>query len=150
MRNDQLLSFAAEVMNEIVIERLAQRLFKCPFDQQLFDSILGLRLHLCGAHRSEISRLHRVACQSAADNTERPKKLYCCPQCDFVVPDPSDESPTSEIINHIRVEYPNVGMGFAVSSDEELIDGYMAQRGSIGNSFCDPNAVLVEAGDSSC
>ena len=129
-------------MNEVVIERLARRLLKCPFDQQLFDSALGLRLHLCEAHRTEIARPHRVACQSATKNTERPKQLYCCPHCDFVVPDPFDGSPTSEIINHIRAKHSNpdsvesVGLGFAVSSDEELIDGYMEQQGSIERRAC--------------
>src|SRR5437660_3975654 len=129
-------------MNEIVIERLARRLLKCPFDQQLFDSDLSLRLHLCDAHRTEISRAHRVACQTATENNERPKRLYCCPHCDFVVPDPSDENPLSAILNHIRIEHPNpnpfepVKSSFAVSKDEELIDGYMEQQGSIERRAC--------------
>src|SRR5437667_4772317 len=94
-------------MNKIVIERLAQRLLKCPFDQQLFDSAFSLRLHLCDAHRTEISRSHRVACQGSAENTERPKQLYCCPHCEFVVPEPSCQNPHDSIINHIRTEHPN-------------------------------------------
>ena len=123
-------------MSEIVIERLARSLVKCPFDQQLFYSSLGLRLHLCDAHRTEISRLHPVACQTGDRNTERPRQLYCCPHCDFVVPDPFDGSPTSEIINHIRGEHANVRLSFAVSSDEELIDGHIEQRGSVERRAC--------------
>lgn len=129
-------------MNEIVIERLAQRLHKCPFDQQLFDSALGLRLHLCAAHPAEISRPHRVACQAPSDNAERPRQLYCCPHCDFVVPDPFDQSPVSAILDHVQAEHrsPNpcepVRLGFAVSTDEELIDGYVEQQGSIDWRAC--------------
>jgi hypothetical protein len=129
-------------MNEIVIERLARRLQKCPFDQQLFNSALSLRLHLVAAHSVEISRPHRVACQTTAANTERPRQLYCCPHCDFVVPEPSSENPLSGILNHIRAEHPNpntfepVRLSFAVSTDEELIDGYMEQQGSIERRAC--------------
>lgn len=129
-------------MNEIAIERLARRLLKCPFDQRLFDSDLSLRLHLCDAHRKEISRPHRVACQTATGNTERPKQLYCCPHCDFVVPEPSAENPLTGILNHIRAEHPNpdpfepVRLSFAVSTDEELIDGYLEQQGSIERRAC--------------
>ncbi|MBI2926618.1 MAG: hypothetical protein HYY24_13060 [Verrucomicrobia bacterium] len=128
-------------MNEIVIERLARRLLKCPFDGELFDSALGLRLHLCDAHRTQISRPHRVACQASPENTERPRQLYCCPHCDFVVPEPSDQNPHSGIVNHLRAEHPNpfgpVQVSFAVSSDEELIDGYMEQQGSIERRACE-------------
>ncbi len=129
-------------MNEIVIERLARRLLKCPFGGELFDSALSLRLHLCDAHRAEISRPHRVACQSADESTDRPRQLYCCPHCEFVVPEPSDQNPHDRIINHIRAEHPNpnpfepIRLHFALSSDEELIDGYMEQQGSIERRAC--------------
>jgi hypothetical protein len=129
-------------MNEIIIERLARRLLKCPFDQQLFDSAFGLRKHLCDEHRAQISRPHRVACQTDTRNTERPKQLYCCPHCDFVVPEPSYQNPHSGIVNHIRAEHPNPNqfepteLSFAVSKDEELIDGYMEQQGSIERRAC--------------
>src|SRR6266480_3205784 len=129
-------------MNEIVIDQLARRLQKCPFDGALFDPDLRLRLHLCDAHKTQISRPHRVACQTAAENAERPKQLYCCPHCDYVVPDSFDGSPTSEVSNHIRAKHRNpnsveqVGLSFAVSTDEELIDGYMEQEGSIERRAC--------------
>jgi hypothetical protein len=146
--------------------RLARRLLKCPFDQQLFDSALGLRLHLYGAHRTEISRPHRVACQRSSENVERPRQLYCCPHCDFAVPDPSWSNPTSEMIEHVRSEHPGpdpcvpVWLSFAVSTDEELIDGYMEQSGSIERRACaregciticaDDDSVALHWGEEHC
>jgi len=129
-------------MNEIIIERLARRLLKCPFDGELFDSALCFRLHLCNDHRTQISRPHRVACQADTQNTERPKQLYCCPHCDFVVPEPSYQNPHSGIGNHIQAKHPNPNqfeptkVSFTVSTDEELIDGYMEQQGSIERRAC--------------
>src|SRR6266571_2260130 len=95
-------------MSETVIERLARRLSKCPFDQELFDSgklALSLRLHLCEAHVAEICLPHRIARPPDSDLGERPRKLYCCPLCDFAVPNPGVENPLSAIINHIEVEH---------------------------------------------
>jgi hypothetical protein len=129
-------------MNEIIIERLARRLLKCSFDGELFDSALSFRLHLCNDHRTQISRPHRVACQADTQNTERPKQLYCCPHCDFVVPEPSYQNPHSGIGNHIQAKHPNPNqfeptkVSFTVSTDEELIDGYMEQQGSIERRAC--------------
>lgn len=126
---------------EEVSKRLARRLLKCPFDQQLFDSDLSLRLHLCDAHRQDISRPHRVACQVAAENTERPKRLKCCPHCDFVVADFPDQRPQVGMFHHIRDEHHSnpfepVQVSFRVSEDEEVIDGYMEQQGSIERRAC--------------
>src|SRR5690242_8944613 len=125
----------------IFIERLAQRLLRCPFDEVLFGSALGLRLHLCDTHRLQISRPHRVARHSVV-REQRPRQLYCCPHCDFVVPDTLEQSPLSEILNHIRAEHPNpnpfepVSLSFAVSTDEELIDGYMESLESVERRAC--------------
>ncbi len=67
---------------------------------------------------------------------------FTAAHCDFVVPDPSSDNALSGILNHIRFEHPNSNpveparMSFAVSTDEELIDGYMEQQGSIERRAC--------------
>ncbi len=122
-------------MNEAVFENLAKHIFKCPCCAGIFESQLGLRLHLCGSHVTEICRHYRVPRQTSLDGTERPEKLYLCGQCfQYVVPETFGRNPISEIESHIRAEHPNPSgptqIKLAVSEDTTLIDQFVDQQAS--------------------
>src|SRR5437867_3699133 len=130
-------------MSEIVIERLARRLCKCPFDEELFDSgnsALSLRLHLSEMHSADICQPDVVARPATANAAERPRRLCCCHHCGFIAPDPGDENPITLIDNHIRTEHPNpvgpVQIRFRISEDETVIDKFMEQQGSVEVCVC--------------
>ena len=130
-------------MSEIVIERLARRLLKCPFDQELFDSAksaLSLRVHLCEAHGAEICRSHRIVRRQASDPADRPRRLYCCLDCDFAVPEGGDGNPQTGMYNHIRAEHPNprgpVQFRFRTTEDETVIDNFVNELESFEVSIC--------------
>src|SRR5437016_1348576 len=120
-------------MGGTVIERLARRLRRCPFDQELFDrtnSALQLRLHLREAHSNEICPTHRIARLSSSEPEERPTKLYCCRDCDFATPY------FTEVVSHIQTEHPDprggpAHIGFRISEDETVIDTFMERRESV-------------------
>ena len=127
-------------MNDLVIERFARRLLKCPFDQQIFDSsnsALDLRLHLGKAHAGDISQHHRVRRTAGDEPIERPVVLYCCPRCEFVAP-PGD--PLGSITRHITAKHPKphgpVAISFRISKDEDVIGNFVEQQGSIEVCVC--------------
>jgi len=135
-------------MRDSVIECLAQRLVKCPFDGQLFDSsnsALGLRLHLCESHAGEIFQPHRITRRQPFDSGDRPRKLYCCVDCDFAAP-PGDA--IASITQHITAEHPNPRgptiISFRTSEDEDLIDRFVEQQGTIEVHICSyPNCSQI-------
>lgn len=128
-------------MSEIVIARLAKRLLKCPFDGDIFDSSLGLRVHLCETHGAQICQQIRLMRPDSVEcSEERPNRLYCCPQCDFAIPERSYPSATTERGQHIKDRHRNpsgpTSIGFRTSEDESLIDGFMESQQSIAACAC--------------
>jgi hypothetical protein len=124
-----------EVVDAIVIERLARRLLKCPFDQELFNLPLLLRLHLSERHETEICRRCSVPRQSHLQGIERPETIYLCGHClNFVVPEAGDGRGVGEMERHIGAEHPNPGgpieLRFFVSKDTTLIDRLVEQESS--------------------
>lgn len=125
---------------ESVIECLAQRLHKCPFDQQFFDSsnsVLGLRLHLCESHAGEICQSHRISRPEPFDSGDRPRRLYCCLHCDFAA---APGNAIASIIQYITTEHPNSQgpaiISFRTSEDEDVIDRFVDQQGTIEVRIC--------------
>jgi hypothetical protein len=120
-------------MNEIDLKRFAECLWKCPFDNELFDSYLSFWSHLCELHGSDICQRHPVKGELSLGDIERPRKLTFCGHCfDFVVPSAPDRYPASEIDRHIQEQHPNpVGpreLKISISTDPKLIDRFMEQE----------------------
>lgn len=120
-------------MSEIDLKGLAERLWKCPFDNEVFDSSLSLWSHLCELHGRDIWQLHQVKGQVFLGDIERPEKLTFCGHCfDFVVPSAPGRHPITEIDQHIREQHPNPSgprkLTISVSTDSKLIDLFMRQQ----------------------
>ncbi|MDO8542659.1 MAG: hypothetical protein Q7S40_19640 [Opitutaceae bacterium] len=114
-------------MDEMIWAPLASRLLKCPLDDQLFDSSIGLRLHLCESHAERICRHNRVPRQVALQEIEIPEKLFLCGHCGFIVP--AAEHGDSGMVRHIRAAHPNpfgaIQVKFSVSTDSTLIEQFV-------------------------
>ena len=127
------MNSATDEISEKVLERLAKRLWKCPFDQVVFDSALTLRLHLVESHPRDICQRRRLPQQAALGDIERPTKLSFCGHClGFAVPDASDRNAISEIARHIRNQHPNplgpAELTLKVTFDPALIQQVMEEQ----------------------
>ena len=127
------MNSATDDISENVLERLAKRLWKCPFDQKLFNSPSRLRLHLVESHEGDICQRRRLPQQVPLGNVENPTKLTFCGHClDCMVPDAPDRHPVSEIARHIREKHPNpLGpsvMTFTITTDSTLIRQLMDEQ----------------------
>lgn len=116
-------------MNERVLERLAERLQKCPIDEQLFASGLPIRLHLAETHSVAVSRRHRIAAPTQIHY--RPETLFLCGHC-MAFAAPSETNPISEIADHIKNEHPNtegpISLRISVPTDSTLIDSFLENQ----------------------
>lgn len=121
-------------MSDDILNRLARRLLKCPFDSELFDSQSELGTHLSASHGAQICKRHRVPRLEPVEDIERPKKMFMCGICfGFMVPDAVGRSALSEIPAHIKAQHPNPSGGptqvsLSWSTDPELINRFMADE----------------------
>ncbi|MEO6753007.1 MAG: hypothetical protein ABIP85_14605 [Chthoniobacteraceae bacterium] len=97
-------------MTDAVLNRVAQRLFKCPFDPELFDSKLELEMHLFECHADRICEKRRVLRQDADEDAERPVSLTICKYCEdeggyFAIPRYRDRAPDEDMHAHIRQKH---------------------------------------------
>lgn len=121
-------------MSDEVINRLAQRLLKCPFDPELFESLLALETHLSESHGAQICHRERVPRRAQLEDTERPTRLTICGHCcEFMVPHTVGRNPTDELVKHIAEKHPDPSgipprVTFLVTSDPEKIDHFMVER----------------------
>lgn len=109
-------------MGEKVLKRFAKRLLRCPFDEELFDSIESLSEYLLKFHSAGICRRQRLPKQEALGDIDRPSKLTFCGHClGNMVPDAPGRNTLSEIIRHIRQEHPNPN-GSAIITMKSTVD----------------------------
>lgn len=112
--------------SERILKRLAKRLLRCPFDEEVFDSKAALKEHLEGAHSDEICGEKLIPKQDGLREIEPPTRLTFCGHClNFVVPNGPCRNATTEVDRHIRAEHPNPSgpreLKIRVTSDPDLI-----------------------------
>ena len=122
-------------MTDAVFNRVARRLFKCPFDPELFDSKLELETHFFECHGDQICEKRRVLRQDAEVDAERPVNLTICRYCAeaghyFAIPHYGDQAPADDIVAHIRQKHsPASGhppiISFRVTEAEDEIVRFM-------------------------
>lgn len=120
-------------MSERILKRLAKRLLRCPFDEELFDSKEGLCEHLLAHHSTDICRKQRMPKQEALGDIDRPSKLTFCGHClGNMVPHALGRNALSEIDRHIREAHPNPNgpavITMTFSSDPALIDRFIEDQ----------------------
>ena len=126
------------LMTDAVINRLAQRLLKCPFDDELFDSVAGLELHLFEGHGDKMCEKRRVPRPVSEERAERPIRLNICRYCQdegryFAIPHFIDQAATDDIIAHIEEHHrPASGHppfnSFRNTDNADEIDRFMAEQ----------------------
>ncbi len=120
-------------MSERILRRIAKRLLRCPFDEELFDSEEALSEHLLAHHSPDICRKQRMPKQDALGDIDRPTKLTFCGHClGHMVPDALGRNALSEIARHIREAHPNPNgearTTMTFSSDPALIDRFIENQ----------------------
>jgi hypothetical protein len=121
-------------MTDAVLNRLAQRLLKCPFDDELFDSAASIESHLVECHEEQICQWIRVPMQVAEKDAERPTKIYICGVCRrFMVPNTAGRYPLGEIPRHIEDEHTDPSrlrpaVSILCSTDPEFIDRCVGEQ----------------------
>lgn len=122
-------------MTDAVLNRLAQRLLKCPFDPELFDSATELQSHLLDCHGDQICEKRRVPKRVAQKDIERPTVIHICGLCfEFMVPNIEGRNALSEIPAHGTETHSNPNLPPSTppiwrSDDAALIDKFMTDQG---------------------
>lgn len=122
-------------MTDAVLIRLAQRLLKCPFDPELFNSAAELQSHLLECHEAQICQKHRITKQAAEKDGERPAIIHACGLClEFMVPKLDGRNAISEISAHVRETHsdPNLPppkLSMKEVKDAKSIDDFMTEQG---------------------
>ena len=122
-------------MTDAVLNRLAQRLLKCPFDPELFDSAAELQSHLLECHGDQICEKRRVPKRVAQKDIERPTAIHICGLCfEFMVPNIEGRNALSEIPAHGKETHSNPNLPPSTppiwrSDDAALIDKFMTDQG---------------------
>lgn len=93
-------------MTDAVIHRLAGKLWKCAFDDQLFDSVIGMGSHLIEFHGYRLCEKQQVLREAADQASEKPVRLSVCIYCQqggryFAIPRFPDWQADDGIIAHI-------------------------------------------------
>lgn len=122
-------------MSDSILRRLAKRFWRCPFDQELFDSNAALSQHLIESHLGDICQRSRIPKQDGYGDIDRPSKLWFCGHClGNMVPEALGRYPSSEIPKHISEMHPNpFGSAFITmkpTTDPVLIDQFMYEQAS--------------------
>jgi hypothetical protein len=120
-------------MEEQVLTRIANRLWKCPFEGELFHSCEDLLFHLVGSHSENIARTRRIPGKVFLGDVEAPSKLILCGHClSFGVPDAPGRYPISEIDLHVRNEHSGpsevASLALKVTEDPLLILRFVEEQ----------------------
>ena len=122
-------------MTDAVLSRVAQRLFKCPFDPELFYSKLELETHLLECHEAQICQKHRIPRQVAEKDSDRPPIIRVCGLClEFMVPKLEGRNGISEISAHVRETHSNPSLpppklSMKEVKDAKSIDDFITEQG---------------------
>ena len=120
-------------MSDSILRCLARHFWRCPFDQELFDSDAALSRLLLESHLAELCQRKRIPKQKPLGDIEMPLKLTFCGHCGGnMVPDTLGRNAISEISRHIEDEHPNpfgpAQITMTTTSDPDLIAQFVNEQ----------------------